>query len=219
MFESRDAFLARLQILDSKRSFLDDVNLSAFLVRARSPGHTANQAAKGWRPPRPPVLAIYGASGRPPTIKPRLAPSLARVRSGGRGRAAIFSPSRARTPSLSACHKESESHRWSAGWWRGVVTGCHPVAFSLRAARKIPQTLLVTIPGAASVPDARKAPAPPLFRSCAAAAGGISTAITRFDLRIACTVAGRPKYTPPPSGALAVELESSQACCFSVSIN
>ena len=93
----------------------------------------------------------------------------------------------------------------------GVVTGRHPAAFSLRAARKIPQTLLVTIPGAASVPDARKAPAPPLFRSCAAAAGGISTAITRFDLRIACTVAGRPKYTPPASGALAIEVESSQA--------
>ena len=89
------------------------------------------------------------------------------------------------------------------------MTVRHPAAFSLRAARKIPQTLLVTIPGAASVPDARKAPAPPLFRSCAAAAGGISTAITRFDLRIACTVAGRPKYTPPASGARAIELKGS----------
>ena len=110
-----------------------------------------------------------------------------------------------------------------SGWVGGGGGGCavtvrHPAAFSLRAARKFPQTLEVTIPGAASVPDARKAPAPPLFRSCAAAAGGRAAAITRFDLRVACTVAGRPKYTPPASGALAVELESSQACCFSVSI-
>ena len=94
----------------------------------------------------------------------------------------------------------------------GVVTGRHPVAFSLRAARKIPKILTISHPGAASVPDARKAPAPPLFRSCAAAAGGRAAAITRFDLRVACTVAGRPKYTPPASGALAVELAREQPC-------
>ena len=91
------------------------------------------------RPPRPPVLAIYRASGRPPTIKHRLAPSLARVRSGGRGRAAIFSPSRARTPSLSACHKESESHRWSAGWWRGRCDRTPPCRLLTARSAKNPQ--------------------------------------------------------------------------------
>ena len=51
----------------------------------------------------PPVLASSGASRRPATIKAHCVASPARVRSGGRGRSAIFSRTSARSPSLSAC--------------------------------------------------------------------------------------------------------------------
>ena len=68
----------------------------------------------GWSASAPPVLATCGVSRRPATIKPPLVASLARVRSGGRGRTAIFSRTSAHSPSLSACHISRESHGWSA---------------------------------------------------------------------------------------------------------
>ena len=61
-----------------------------------------------------PHVASLAESRRPATIKPPLVASLARVRSGGRGRTAIFSRTSAHSPSLSACHISRESHGWSA---------------------------------------------------------------------------------------------------------
>ena len=60
--------------------------------------------------------------------------------------------------------------------------------------------------------DVKMQPAPPLRRSHAAAAGGIPTAIADFDCERACALAGRPICTLPASGAMAIDVESSQAC-------
>ena len=51
----------------------------------------------------PPVLATCGASRRPATIKPRCVASPTRVRSGGRGRTAIFSRTSAHFSIVLAC--------------------------------------------------------------------------------------------------------------------
>ena len=78
----------------------------------------------------------------------------------------------------------------------GAVTVRHPAAFSLRAARKIPQTLEVTIPGAHSRtrPRGRRSPPPaPTFstatraRSCARSSNTMSPTCAR-----ARALAGRP---------------------------
>ena len=88
----------------------------------------------GWSASAPPVLATCGVSRRPATIKPPLVASLARVRSGGRGRTAIFARTSAHSPSLSACHISRESHGWSAV--RALALWPHVTSLRSKCARR-----------------------------------------------------------------------------------
>ena len=113
------------------------------------------EATMGWPASAPPVLASSGASRRPATIKPHCVASPTRVRSGGRGRTAIFSRTSAHSPSLSACHISRESHGWSAvralALWPHVTSlrsKCAQREISRKFSRSLTQVLIsVTDPG------------------------------------------------------------------------
>ena len=188
-------------------------------MRDRSPGHCSTKRPRDGGPralPCSPYIAPLGAPPRSSLVSPLRWPVCAAAAEVALRFSLRLARAHRASRLVTKSQKVTGGRRGGGG---GVVTGRHPAAFSLRAARKIPKILTISHPGAASVPDARKAPAPPLFRSCAAAAGGRAAAITHFDCARACTVAGRAKYTPPASGALAVELKSSQACWRLASLN
>ena len=132
----------------------------------RSPRHalvSPSEAAIGRRLSCRPVLAIYGTSRCPATIKPPLVASLARVRSGGRGRTAMSSRTSAHSPSLSACHISRESYGWSAV--RALALWPHVTSLRSKCAqrdiyRKYSRSLTQVLhPGA----DVQMQPAPPVF--------------------------------------------------------
>ena len=82
----------------------------------------------GWSASAPPVLATCGVSRRPATIKPPLVASLARVRSGGRGRTDFLLVGPALTEPLGLSHLTRKS-RVVGGAGGGAVTVCDFFAF------------------------------------------------------------------------------------------
>ena len=93
-----------------------------------------------------------------------------------------------------------------AGALRPYVTSSPSKCAQREISRKFSRSLTQVLHLGA---DVKMQPAPPLRRSHAAAAGGISTAIADFDCERACAFAGRPICTLPASGAMAIDVDSN----------
>ena len=165
-------------------------------MRDRSPGHCSTKRPRDGAPralPCSPYIAPLGAPPRSSLVSPLRWPVCAAAAEVALRFSLRLARAHRASRLVTKSQKVTGGRRGGGG---GVVTGRHPVAFSLRAARKIPQILMITIPGADSRtrPRARCSPPPaPTFstatraRSCARSSNTMSPTCAR-----ARALAGRP---------------------------